>query len=94
MKPSGGQLQLTVGYLNINAERANAILDSIRVAADDGTGTRLLQVYSADQYITKLRRQEKFALAMKGAADGINNQNAGFSTKTTYNSSFRQSTLT
>ncbi len=86
IKPSGGQLQLTVGYLNINLNRADARPDSIRVAFEDEGTSTLLQVYTADQYMRKLRRQENFSIMAKAINDGYNNQNAGYSTSTTYTS--------
>ena len=83
LKPAGGQLQLTVGYLNIGLDRADVRPDSIRVAEDNGDVTSILQVYTADQYMTKLHRQQNFAVMSKAISDGYNNQNAGYSTSTT-----------
>jgi len=86
-KPSGGPLELTIGYLNINLDRADAIPEDIQVVADDGTQTRPLQVYSADQYLTKLHRRQNAAMMVKAFSDGYNNASAGYSTSTTYGTS-------
>lgn len=47
---------------------------------------RILKVYSAEDYIKKVRRQQNWAMALNGLAEGMAASNAGYSTSTTTSS--------
>lgn len=51
---------------------------------------QILKVYSADEYMKKVRRSQNWAMALNGLAEGLAASGAGYSTSTT-NSSYRGS---
>jgi len=83
MRPAGGQLELYVGYNNLLLDRTDAIPDSIQIVYENERESGRLQVYSADQYLTKLQRRQNSAMFAKAFSDGFNAQNAAYTRTTT-----------
>lgn len=57
---------------------------------DKNGNERDLKVYSAEEYMKKVRRQQNWAMALSAIGEGMSAANAGYSTSTT-NSSYRGS---
>ncbi|WP_300286592.1 hypothetical protein [uncultured Alistipes sp.] len=53
----------------------------------EGNG-RMLRVYSAEEYMRKVRRQQNWAMALNSLAEGMAASNAGYSSSTTNSSYF------
>jgi len=83
IKPENSQLELSIVYINNSLDRVDAIPDNIRVTAMEDSTVRQYKVYNADQYLAKLQRRQNFALAMQAGSASYNNNQAGYTTKTT-----------
>jgi hypothetical protein len=83
VKPANNQLKLIIDYKNDGLERVDANPDSIKVIVKYEGKSYYLHVYSANEYLKKLQRQQNFALLMQGVAAGYNNAQAGYSRSTT-----------
>lgn len=63
--------------------------EKIKASLVDPKGNwRMLQVYSADEYMRKVRRQQNWAMALNSLAEGMAASNAGYSSSTTNSSYF------
>ena len=83
IKPENSPLELSIVYINNSLDRVDAIPDDIRVTAKEDSTVRQYKVFNADQYLARLQRRQNFALAMQAGSASYNNNQAGYTTKTT-----------
>jgi|UPI0003A825E6 hypothetical protein len=78
------EIILNIAYKNISQNRINIIPDSITVVGKNDYFSQYLKVYSAEEYLKKLRREQSIILAIQGLAAISESVNSGNSTSTIY----------
>lgn len=76
------QMALVVSLVNNSAGRAEVVPEQIRVSAWRRGKPVELKVWSADEYLRRLRTQQTIALILMGVSAALNTQYAGYMTTT------------
>jgi hypothetical protein len=89
MKTAGNELILHILYKNNSTDkRINVIPEQISVFGYNTTGqVKDFKVYSASEYLKKMRNSQAWALALQGVAGAIDASQAGQTTSTSYGTS-------
>jgi len=87
-KSTNGELILHVLYKNVDPEnRYNIIPENIQVIGHNSQGiSKIFKVYSADEYIRKMKNAQAWALAFQAMAGSMEAYQAGKQTTNTYGS--------